>query len=540
MALIEAARSWRDKALLTLLWRSGQRIGDWSQAHGRHGLLGVSLGDLDRRSGSVLVRLKGARDQHRVPVADDFWPLFARYVSEERGLGEPADAAWVALRKGRGRPCPTRRSSRSCARSRGRVGVSVTAHMFRHALAQALVGHGGVEGCPGGARPRAREHDGGQLRARRRAGDGPRAARVNALADLAARRTAPSEADGAGRAPRRGSRSTTTRRPRVSWTPPRRRAGTTAAGVADGAWDLSALRDAPLDVPALAAKLDAFVDALTFGAERKRQMRHATGSLITILDATAGGVVAGALGARGDRAVAALGRRRGSAVAGEELDLGSGGAGAVACDPAWLDDAATRPAVAVAGLAARRAIRSPTCLPTCRRRVAAVQWSVGRRAAATRGAAGRAAGARRRLRVDLRDHRRRPQGGPGRRGQRDRPAGRGALRRRRARVARRSAARSGGCARRVARRPSCWPRRRFPSGSARCTGSTWRPTSSASRTSTPRPGTSTTRWRTCGRSWTTASRRSPGRRDVRRAHVLAFIPHAIARAREVQRRRAGA
>jgi len=40
LALIEASRSWRDKALLTLLWRSGQRIGDWSETHGRHGVLG--------------------------------------------------------------------------------------------------------------------------------------------------------------------------------------------------------------------------------------------------------------------------------------------------------------------------------------------------------------------------------------------------------------------------------------------------------------------------------------------------------------------
>jgi len=37
------------------------------------------------------VRLKGARDQHRVPVADDFWPLFARYISEERGLAHLAE-----------------------------------------------------------------------------------------------------------------------------------------------------------------------------------------------------------------------------------------------------------------------------------------------------------------------------------------------------------------------------------------------------------------------------------------------------------------
>jgi site-specific recombinase XerD len=145
VALIEAARSWRDKALLTLLWRSGQRIGDWSDVHGRHGVLGLSLGDLDRRSGSVIVRLKGARDQHRVPVADDFWPLFARYVSEERGLGEPGEAAWVALRKGRGRPLCYATFETQLRALSARVGVAVTAHMFRHALAQALVDTAGLK-----------------------------------------------------------------------------------------------------------------------------------------------------------------------------------------------------------------------------------------------------------------------------------------------------------------------------------------------------------------------------------------------------------
>jgi integrase/recombinase XerD len=65
--LIASARSCRDRALLTLLWRTGQRIGDSSELHGRHGVLGMSLGDLDRRSGTVVVRLKGARDEHRVP-----------------------------------------------------------------------------------------------------------------------------------------------------------------------------------------------------------------------------------------------------------------------------------------------------------------------------------------------------------------------------------------------------------------------------------------------------------------------------------------
>jgi site-specific recombinase XerD len=198
VALIAAARSWRDKALLTLLWRSGQRIGDWSEVHGRHGVLGLSLGDLDRRSGSVMVRLKGARDQHRVPVADDFWPLFARYLGEERGLGDPTDAAWVALRKGRGRPlCYATCESQLRALS-GRVGVSVTAHMFRHALAQALVNTAGLKVAQEvlghahistTAASYAHVDEQAMVRA---------LARVNDLADLAARRRAATTGD-AGR-----------------------------------------------------------------------------------------------------------------------------------------------------------------------------------------------------------------------------------------------------------------------------------------------------------------------------------------------------
>jgi integrase/recombinase XerD len=84
-ALLEASRSARDRALLTLLWRCGQRIGDWSEEHGRHGVLGMRLGDLDRASSTIVVALKGARDEHRVPVSADFWPHFAAYVRDERG-----------------------------------------------------------------------------------------------------------------------------------------------------------------------------------------------------------------------------------------------------------------------------------------------------------------------------------------------------------------------------------------------------------------------------------------------------------------------
>ncbi len=144
-ALMGAAQSARDRALLTLLWRCGQRIGDWSDEHGRHGVLGMRLGDLDRASSAIVVSLKGARDEHRVPVTADFWPLFAAYVRDERGLGAPEDPAWVALRRGHGRPLGYATFETQLRELGRRAGVRVTAHMFRHALAQALVDTAGLK-----------------------------------------------------------------------------------------------------------------------------------------------------------------------------------------------------------------------------------------------------------------------------------------------------------------------------------------------------------------------------------------------------------
>lgn len=140
--LVEAAPSWRDRALLLLLSRSGARIGDWSDEHGRHGVLGMELADLDRRSGTVTVRLKGARDEHRVPVSAPFWTAFERYLSAERG-DPPTSAAWVGTRRGRGRPLRYAAFESGLRLLGTKVGVTVSAHMFRHTVATALVEHGG-------------------------------------------------------------------------------------------------------------------------------------------------------------------------------------------------------------------------------------------------------------------------------------------------------------------------------------------------------------------------------------------------------------
>jgi site-specific recombinase XerD len=143
--LIATATSWRDKALLTLLFRTGQRIGDWSSFAGRHGILGMSLADVDARSQTVTVRLKGARDDHTVPVADDFWPLYHQYLRRERVADASVPAVWIGLRRGRGHPL-TYAAFEAALRSIGRkLGANVNAHQFRHTLAQALVDTGGLK-----------------------------------------------------------------------------------------------------------------------------------------------------------------------------------------------------------------------------------------------------------------------------------------------------------------------------------------------------------------------------------------------------------
>lgn len=142
--IIETAVSARDKALLTLLYRTGQRIGDWCGGDGGHGVLGMRVTDLDEASSTIVVRLKGARDEHRVPIADDFWPLFRHYSESERGEVRN-QAAWVGLRRGRGKPL-TYSAFESALRHIGsKLGANVNAHMFRHTVARAVVETSGLK-----------------------------------------------------------------------------------------------------------------------------------------------------------------------------------------------------------------------------------------------------------------------------------------------------------------------------------------------------------------------------------------------------------
>ncbi|HYN73683.1 MAG TPA: tyrosine-type recombinase/integrase [Nakamurella sp.] len=141
--LAVAPSSARDRAIVTLLLRTGQRIGDWSGEHGRHGVLGMRLSDVDRRRRSVTVRLKGARDEHRVPVTDDWWPLLDAYLRGERG--SPAtDALWVGRRQAAGRPLRYPAFEAMLRSTAAGMGVKATAHMFRHTVAQQLVDVAGL------------------------------------------------------------------------------------------------------------------------------------------------------------------------------------------------------------------------------------------------------------------------------------------------------------------------------------------------------------------------------------------------------------
>jgi integrase/recombinase XerD len=139
--LIDTAASWRDKAILTLLSRTGsacRRLESRSLAGmafwACHWKISTASGT------SITVRLKGARDQHRVPVTDDFWPLLDR-VSKHRT--PHADGGSLRLdrfaRKGRGKPLCYASFESSLRYIARKAGVSVHPHLFRHTLAQGVL-----------------------------------------------------------------------------------------------------------------------------------------------------------------------------------------------------------------------------------------------------------------------------------------------------------------------------------------------------------------------------------------------------------------
>lgn len=100
--------------------------------------------DLDQASSTIVVRLKGARDEHRVPVTDDFWSFYLCYLAFERSI-TATQAAWVGFRRGRGRPLTYAAFESSLRHIGAKLGANVNAHMFRHTVARAVVETSGLK-----------------------------------------------------------------------------------------------------------------------------------------------------------------------------------------------------------------------------------------------------------------------------------------------------------------------------------------------------------------------------------------------------------
>jgi integrase/recombinase XerD len=155
-ALVRAARSWRDRFLLVLLWFCGLRVGE---------ALGL------RRSGLHLVptaaalgcavpgphvhvvgrdnpnRARAKSGDRAVPVRGEVLSCYDRYLAEREACpaAEGCDFALVNLRHqplGRAMPAGTVRDWLATLSTRAGLERTVTPHMFRHATATELLARG--------------------------------------------------------------------------------------------------------------------------------------------------------------------------------------------------------------------------------------------------------------------------------------------------------------------------------------------------------------------------------------------------------------
>ncbi|KAA0017647.1 tyrosine-type recombinase/integrase [Antrihabitans cavernicola] len=101
----------------------------------------MSIGDAGR---SPYGSRAGARDEHRVPVTPDWWPLLDDYLNSERGQPDTV-ALWVGRRQGADRPLRYPAFETSFRRTTRSMGGHATPHMFRHTVAQQLVDTAGVK-----------------------------------------------------------------------------------------------------------------------------------------------------------------------------------------------------------------------------------------------------------------------------------------------------------------------------------------------------------------------------------------------------------
>jgi integrase/recombinase XerC len=119
----------RDLAMLETLYSTGIRVSS---------LVGLSVGDYDRRTGTLRIWAKGSKEQE-VPLGDPAMEALDAYL-EERGHPPSKDALFLNRFGGR----LTTRSVQRLARSLGlELGVGrVTPHMLRHSFATHLLDAG--------------------------------------------------------------------------------------------------------------------------------------------------------------------------------------------------------------------------------------------------------------------------------------------------------------------------------------------------------------------------------------------------------------
>ena len=71
-------------------------------------------------------------------MTDDFWPLLDKHLSTERRSSDEVHA-WIAARKGRGKPLGYASFESSLRYIARKAGISVHPHLFRHTLAQGVL-----------------------------------------------------------------------------------------------------------------------------------------------------------------------------------------------------------------------------------------------------------------------------------------------------------------------------------------------------------------------------------------------------------------
>lgn len=122
-ARLIAAATGRDKALVTLLYGSGLRVGE---------AVGANVGDVDLDAGSITVI--GKRDkQRRVPITDEAVAAIREYVPESTELGRPLFLSDDGTRlSGQG-------ASSVVTRLGASIGLGISAHTLRHACATHLI-----------------------------------------------------------------------------------------------------------------------------------------------------------------------------------------------------------------------------------------------------------------------------------------------------------------------------------------------------------------------------------------------------------------